>query len=72
MQVRVEGVVAADDSVAITRSEKCTPFWIDPVVPTRMKVVAPMAASSSTAIAVDGDPIPVEQIETMRPPSSPV
>lgn len=29
-------------------------------LPTRMKLVTPTRASSSTAIAVDGHPIPVE------------
>src|ERR1700736_5975838 len=37
-----------------------------------MNVFAPIAASSSTAIAVEGEPIPVEQTETIRPLSSPV
>src|ERR1700724_3753785 len=33
-----------------------------------MKVVAPIAASSSTAIAVEGEPMPVEQTETAGSP----
>src|SRR3989442_10644787 len=37
-----------------------------------MTVVAPIAASSSMAMAVDGEPMPVEQTETARPSSSPV
>jgi len=45
---------------------------MEPVVPTLTKVRAPMAASSSTAIAVDGEPMPVEQTEIGRPSSSPV
>ena len=34
--------------------------WIPPVVPTRRNVRTPSWASSSTAIDVDGPPIPVE------------
>ena len=37
---------------------------IPPEVPTRMKISAPILISSSTAIAVEGQPIPVETTET--------
>src|SRR5258708_39104191 len=37
-----------------------------------MNVVAPIAASSSTAMAVGGEPMPVEQTETARPSRAPV
>ena len=40
-----------------------------PHVPTRMNVSAPMAMSSSSALAVDGPPAPVEHAE-MGPPST--
>ena len=43
-----------------------------PQVPTRMKVSAPMAASSSMAMEADGPPMPVEQTETFCPSMVPV
>ena len=43
--------------------------WMAPQVPTRMNVSAPMAMSSSSALAVEGPPAPVEQAE-MGPPSA--
>ena len=45
---------------------------IAPDVPTRMNVSAPAPTSSSTAIAVDGQPIPVEVAATGTPSSVPV
>ena len=45
--------------------------WIAPVVPTLRNVVTPSCASSSTAIDVDGPPIPVEQTMTSAPPTVP-
>ena len=36
------------------------PGWSAAVLPDRMNEVTPQRASSSTAIAVDGQPIPVE------------
>jgi len=44
----------------------------DAAVPTRMKVSAPQAISSSRQIAVDGQPMPVETTETGTPLSVPV
>ena len=46
--------------------------WIAPEVPTRMNVSAPSLSSSSTAIAEDGHPIPVETTLTFSPSSVPV
>jgi hypothetical protein len=43
-----------------------------PEVPTRMNVCAPMAANSSTAMAVEGQPIPVEVTDTFSPSNVPV
>jgi len=43
------------------------PDWSAPVVPTRMNVSTPTFASSSMAIAAEGQPIPVEQIVSSRP-----
>jgi hypothetical protein len=45
---------------------------IAPDVPTRMKVSAPILISSSTAMAADGQPIPVETTLTRSPSSVPV
>ena len=45
-----------------------TRSWSDPHVPIRTNVVAPTRASSSSAIAVDGAPIPVEVHEIDAPP----
>jgi hypothetical protein len=41
-------------------------------VPPRMKVSAPILASSSTAMAGDGPPIPVEATDAFSPPRNPV
>ena len=38
-----------------------------PVLPTLIKCVAPTLANSSTAIAADGQPIPVEVALTLIP-----
>ena len=59
-------------AVEMTRSPRATFIWSDPAVPTRMKVSAPMRASSSTAIAAEGQPMPVEVTETLIPSTSPV
>jgi len=59
-------------AVEITRSPRATFIWSAPAVPTLMKVSAPMRASSSTAIAAEGQPIPVEVTETRTPSTSPV
>jgi len=48
------------------------PGWRLPVVPTRMKVSTPILISSSTTMAAEGQPIPVEQALTPTPPASPV
>ena len=42
--------------------------WRAPVVPTRTNRSTPTAASSSTAMAADGEPMPVEQIVSSRSP----
>ena len=45
---------------------------IAPEVPSLTNVLAPTFANSSTAIAVDGHPIPVDVTETERPLYKPV
>ncbi|MDA1387815.1 hypothetical protein O2L01_22675 [Glycomyces lechevalierae] len=42
-------------------------YWIEPQVPTRTKVSTPACISSSTAIAVEGPPMPVEHTRTGCP-----
>ena len=49
------------------RSPGSMPGWSAPVLPTRMNDVTPTRASSSTAIAVDGQPIPVDVTVISRP-----
>ena len=49
------------------RSPGLIPGWRAAVLPTRMNDVTPTRASSSTAIAVDGQPIPVEVTVISRP-----
>ena len=49
------------------RSPGSIPAWRAAVLPTRMNEVTPTRASSSTAIAVEGQPIPVEVTVTSRP-----
>ena len=44
------------------------PSRIAPHVPTLIKVSAPISASSSIAIAVEGPPIPVEHALKETPP----
>src|SRR5262245_31003596 len=51
-----------------TRARACN----EPQVPIRMNVVAPTRASSSSAIAVDGAPIPVDVQEIGTPRYTPV
>ena len=58
--------------VAITISPPMTGSAIPPHVPMRMKVSAPDAKSSSTAIDADGPPMPVEVTETRSPSRYPV
>ena len=58
--------------VAMTISPLVTSSLIPPQVPTRIKVSAPMLASSSMAIEADGPPIPVEVTLTFSPSSVPV
>lgn len=48
------------------------PGWKLPEVPTRIKVSAPDLKSSSIAIALEGQPIPVEVTETATPLKEPV
>ena len=43
-----------------------------PAVPMRMKVSAPLLISSSMAMAVEGQPMPVEVHETLIPSTVPV
>ena len=44
------------------------PAWSAAVLPTRTNEVTPQRMSSSTAIAVDGHPMPVEVAVIWRPP----
>ena len=53
--------------VAIKISPFFTDFSTDPDVPILIKTSAPICANSSTAIAVEGHPIPVETTETSTP-----
>ena len=52
----------------MTRSPAGRSVWIEPVVPTRRNVLTPSWPSSSTAMEVDGPPMPVEQTTAGRPP----
>lgn len=61
-----------DRAVAITTSSLFTFRAIPPQVPTRTKVSAPSACSSSMAMTAEGPPIPVEQTLTLSPRSVPV
>ena len=54
------------------RSPSFTSRCSAPQVPMRMNVSAPHLTSSSTAIAVEGHPMPVEQHETLMPSTVPV
>lgn len=58
------------DAVVTVTSPTLICGRIAPVVPIRRKVRMPSCASSSTAIEVDGPPIPVEQTITGLPSSS--
>ena len=51
----------------MTRSPGSMPSCRAPVLPTRMKLVTPTRASSSTAMAVDGQPMPVDVTVIVRP-----
>jgi hypothetical protein len=46
--------------------------WIPPHDPTRMRVSAPTRANSSTAMAAEGEPIPVDVTDIGVPSSVPV
>ena len=48
------------------------PGWVAPQVPTRRKVCTPSSRISSTPIATDGPPIPLETAETGTPATEPV
>ena len=62
------GAIQAEAAaVVMTRSPTAAASWMAPQEPTRTNVSAPTRASSSTAMAVDGDPIPVEVTETGSP-----
>ena len=58
--------------VAITLSPTLVKSCIAPDVPILTKVLAPILANSSTAIAVEGHPIPVEVTDTDLPLYFPV
>jgi hypothetical protein len=53
--------------VATTMSPISMPSWSAPVVPTRTTVSTPTRASSSSAMAAEGPPMPVEQMVSGRP-----
>src|SRR5256712_2398796 len=57
---------------AITRSPILISGWAAPQVPTRMNVCTPSSFSSSTPIATDGPPMPVDIVDTGTPSSLPV
>src|SRR5260370_5020060 len=56
----------------MTRSRILISGWAAAHVPTRRKVCTPSSFSSSTAIATDGPPIPVDIVDTFTPSSEPV
>src|SRR3984893_9758578 len=56
------------DPSAITRSPILISGCAAPHVPTRRKVCTPSSLSSSTPIATDGPPIPVDIVEPRTPP----
>src|SRR5437870_4417916 len=56
----------------MTRSPILISGCAAPHVPTRRKVCTPSSLSSSTAIATDGPPMPVDIVDTFTPPSAPV
>src|SRR5215831_6279176 len=58
--------------VAMTRSPIRMPGWPPPHVPTRRNVWTPSSPSSSTAMAMDGPPMPLEQVDTGVSPTRPV
>ena len=58
--------------VATTMSPDWTFKSMPPQVPTRIKVSAPMAVSSSMAMEAEGPPMPVEHTDTFSPRSVPV
>ena len=54
-------------AVPTITSPGCTSGVTEPLVPVRISVLAPTLTSSSTAMAMDGQPIPVEVTETGIP-----
>src|SRR5438128_2139104 len=56
----------------MTRSPILISGCAAPHVPTRRKVCTPSSLSSSTAIATDGPPMPVDIVDTFTPSSAPV
>ena len=58
--------------LATTMLPGMTFAFMPPQVPTRMKVSAPIFTSSSTAMAAEGPPIPVEVTLTFSPRRVPV
>jgi len=56
----------------ITISPRDISFWIEPVVPTLIKVLTPILAASSIAIAREGPPIPVDRADISIPLNLPV
>src|ERR1700693_6337243 len=58
--------------MAITRSPILISGCAAPHVPTRRNVCTPSSASSSTPIATDGPPIPVDIVDTGTPSTVPV
>ena len=59
-------------ALAMSRSPPETFRSMPPLVPTRINVSAPHITSSSTAIAAEGPPIPVEHTLTFSPSRYPV
>jgi len=59
-------------ALAMIRSPILIPGWVAPQVPTRTKVWTPSSRISSTPIATEGPPIPLETADTGVPLRVPV
>ena len=55
------------EPVEITRSPIFSSGWTAAVLPMRTRYLAPMLMSSSAAMAVEGQPMPVEVTEIFTP-----
>jgi len=72
VSVIVVGLNHRTAPVEMHRSPRPTSFCSEPAVPMRMKVSAPTLISSSMAMAVEGQPMPVEVQDSLMPSTVPV